>query len=106
VQARFGGGCLEKCQATTDCSVTRQTPTLLKKVSPEALAGSNLAEDWRMLLGSIFTNHSVHGKSQSHPQDIRQKFVELEQRQARVYPTRDLTKLTMTLADVLERVQR
>ena len=78
----------------------------VKKVSPDALAGNDLTEDWRLLLGSVFTNHSVHGKSQSHPQDIRHKFVELEQRQARVYPTRDLTKLNMTLADVLERVQR
>jgi Prokaryotic E2 family D len=78
----------------------------VKKVSEQALAGNDLAEDWRLLLGTVFTNHSVNGKSHTHPLDIRQKLAELEQRKARVYPMRDLVKLDLTLAEVLERVQR
>ena len=76
----------------------------VKKVSDAALAGSDLAEDWRQLLGSPFTSHSVHGKSKSHPDDIRQKLITLEQRKSRTYPTRDLLKLDFTLAELLRKV--
>ena len=78
----------------------------VKKASADSLAGNDLAEDWRLLLGSVFTNHSVHGKSKSHPNDIRQKLIDLEQRQSRVYGTRDLIALDLKLSDVVERVQR
>ncbi len=78
----------------------------VKKVSPEALAGNDLTEDWRLLLGSLFTNHSAQNKSRSHPQDIRQKLIALEQRNARSYPIRDLVPADLTLAQVLERVQK
>jgi len=58
----------------------------VQKVSVEALAGSNLAEDWRMLLGSLFTAHSVSGKSRSQPQDIRKKLTELDARKSPCLP--------------------
>ena len=73
----------------------------VSRVSEIALAGTDLAEDWGLFLGSIFTAHSVHGKSHSEPHDIRKKLAELESRQARVYPKRDLVSTRRTLADVL-----
>ena len=78
----------------------------VRKVSPGALAGCDLKEDWQALLGSLFTNHNCSGKSKSHPQDIRQKLVELEQHKRRVYPVRDLVTLEWTLGQVLEKVIR
>ncbi|MEP7287901.1 MAG: hypothetical protein ABI947_19290 [Chloroflexota bacterium] len=77
----------------------------VKKVSPEGLANSTLDEDWTLLLGSIFTSHSVHGKSKSHPADIRQKLINVEKGGARRYPTGDLVKLDFTLSDVIRKVQ-
>ena len=70
-------------------------------VSEEALRGSSLAEDWRVLLGSRFGDHSVHGKSQTHMRDIRQQFIALEERKARVYPKSDLVPVKRTLAQAL-----
>jgi len=77
----------------------------VKKVSATGLAGVDLAEDWRVLLGSVFTNHSCGGKSKSHPQDVRQQLIALEQRKCRVYPMSDLTQLELTLGQVLEKVR-
>ncbi|SRR5581483_1797094 len=73
------------------------------KVSAEALARNDLAEDWRMFLGSTFTAHSVSGKSKSEPGDIRKKLTELDARKARTYPKRDLVPFKGTLADLLEK---
>lgn len=70
-------------------------------VSDEALHGSSLAEDWRVLLGSRFGDHGVHGKSQAYMRDIRQEFIALEERKARVYPKSDLVPVNKTLAQVL-----
>lgn len=70
-------------------------------VSDEALRGSSLAEDWCVLLGSRFGDHAVHGKSQAYTRDIRQQFVALEERKARVYPKSDLVPVNKTLAQVL-----
>lgn len=75
----------------------------VKKVSAEALAGADLAEDWQMLLGSLFTSHSVGGKSRSQPQDIRKKLAELDSRKARAYPKRDLVPCQATLEDALKK---
>ena len=77
----------------------------VKKPSPEGLASLTLDEDWRLFLGSVFTNHSVGGKSKTHPADIRQKLIALDRSQARTYPVRDLIPLKMTLNDVLEKVR-
>src|SRR5260221_4174331 len=76
----------------------------VQKVSDAALASTDLTEDWRQLLGSPFTSHSVSGKSKTHPDDIRQKLISLEQRKSRVYSSRDLIKLNFTLADLLRKV--
>jgi PRTRC genetic system protein B len=73
----------------------------VRQVSPEALASNDLREDWRLFLGSMFTAHSVSGKSKSHPQDIRQKLLALEQRKTRVYPKRDLVPCRLTFSEAL-----
>ena len=62
----------------------------VRRISDTALQTTSLAEDWAALLGSSFGDHAVNGKSKSHPQDIRQKLIELEHRKARVYPKSDL----------------
>ena len=71
-------------------------------VSNEALSGSSLAEDWQRLLGTRFGDHSVSGKSRQFPRDIRQAFVDMEKRSARVYRKSDLIPVKKTLAQVLE----
>lgn len=70
-------------------------------VTDEALRGSSLTEDWRVLLGSRFGDHGVQGKSKAHMRDIRQQFISLEDRKARVYPKSDLVPVNKTLAQVL-----
>ncbi len=77
------------------CWGTVQRPT------DRALKSTSLAEDWMQLLGSSFGDHAVHGKSQSHPRDIRAKWIALEASKARRYPTSDLIPLKRTLAEVL-----
>lgn len=70
-------------------------------VSDEALRGSSLNDDWRVLLGSRFGDHGVQSKSKAFPRDIRQQFIALEQRKARVYPKSDLIPVNRTLAQAL-----
>ena len=74
----------------------------VKKVSASALAGSDLAEDWKMFLGSPFNGHSVDGKSHSHKKDIRLKLAELETQKVREYPLDDLVGMNQTLGKVLK----
>ncbi len=76
------------------------------RVSPEALAGTDLAEDWRLFLGSPFSSHSLSGKSRSEPLDVRKKLTELEARKARTYPKRDLVPCNVKLGEVLARLTR
>jgi hypothetical protein len=73
----------------------------VQRLSDEALSGASLAQDWAMLLGSPFGDHACSGKSGSHPHDIRQKLIELEQKAARRYPTSDLIAAKRTLGQVL-----
>ena len=75
----------------------------VKKVSEASMAGSSLAEDWQQFLGSLFTNHSVSGKSKRYPGDVREHLLNLESRKARVYPKRDLIKLDFKLSDILRK---
>jgi hypothetical protein len=77
----------------------------VKKPSTAALGSSTLDEDWTLLLGSIFTNHSLSGKSKSHPYDIRLKYIEMEKHKSRVYSTRDLHPAELTLASVIRKVR-
>ena len=73
----------------------------VQRVSDTALTGASLTEDWAQLLGSSFGDHACNGKSRSHPHDIRQKLIELEQKQARRYPTSDLIPAKKTLAQII-----
>ena len=73
----------------------------VKRVSDQALAGYALTEDWRLLLGSVFTSHSVSGKSKQFNDDIRQQFVDLDKRKARKYPLGDLVAARTTLGQWL-----
>lgn len=73
----------------------------VKRVSDLALAGYTLTEDWQLLLGSVFTNHSVSGKSKKYTSDIRQHFVDLDKRKARKYPLGDLVPARTTLGQWL-----
>ena len=70
-------------------------------VSKAALASASLAEDWARLLGSRFGDHGVFGKSKTYRDDIRQQWIALEQRNARVYPKSDLIADRRTLEQVL-----
>ncbi len=78
----------------------------VQKVNGAALQSNSLAEDWRALLGSIFTNHNLSGKSLKHNDDVRQMYLALEAKKARTYPMRDLVKTTLTLGKILEEVAR
>ncbi len=69
--------------------------------SETALKSGSLLEDWAVFLGSRFGDHGCNGKSKSHPQDIRQKLIDLEKRRARVYPKSDLIPAQRTLAQAL-----
>lgn len=73
----------------------------VQRVTDDALQGNSLAADWDTLLGSRFGDHACSGKSRSHPQDIRQKLIDLERRKARVYPKSDLVPVKRTLAQAL-----
>ncbi|MCB9452427.1 MAG: hypothetical protein H6672_13400 [Anaerolineaceae bacterium] len=73
----------------------------VSRVSDAGLTGTSMAEDWAMLLGSPFGDHAVSGKSKAHPQDIRQMWIALEERQARTYPKSDLIPTKKTLAQVI-----
>ena len=73
----------------------------VQRVSDEALSDASLTEDWQQLLGSSFGNHAVSGKSRSHQDDIRQKFIALEAKKARRYPISDLIPARKTLAQAI-----
>lgn len=75
------------------------------KASTASLTSNTLDEDFALLLGTTFTNHSVSGKSHSHTDDIRAKYLDMEQRRTRTYPTRDLIPTGHTFAQALEALQ-
>lgn len=74
----------------------------VKKPSAASLKGNDLTEDWRLLLGSKFGNHSCNGKSKSHGKDIREKYTAMEQRKTRTYPTTDLVAAKRSLQSIIE----
>ena len=53
------------------------------------------------LLSTPFGNHSVSGKCNSHPHDVRRLYVDLEKRCSRVYPKKELIPARKTLGGVL-----
>lgn len=76
----------------------------VRKASGAALLQNRLDEDWKLLLGSVFTNHSVGGKSKLYRDDIRKQFVALEKRKARKYPVSDLIAAKVTFGQWLEKL--
>lgn len=74
----------------------------VQRVDSAALAGNTLIADWQQLLGTRFGNHSVSGKSKQHRGDVRQMYLELEARKARVYPKKDLVEAKQTLGHALK----
>jgi hypothetical protein len=73
----------------------------VRRVSDQALASYTLTEDWQLLLGSVFTNHGVNGKSKRYSNDIRQQWIDLDKRKARKYPLGDLVAARTTLGQWL-----
>lgn len=69
---------------------------------PKDIHPTDLAEDWKMLLGSAFGNHDVMRKSRTFPQDIRQHYGVLEKTEARAYPSIDLIDANMRLSDLVK----
>ncbi len=53
---------------------------------PEGL--ERLAKAWQIFVTAPFNNHLVNGKSHTHPQDIREKLIQLQK--SNRYPLRDL----------------
>ena len=71
------------------------------KVEADRLQGNDLSADWAQLLATPFGNHSVGGKCQSHRDDVRKLYLELERRKARVYPQKELVPARKTLGGAL-----
>jgi hypothetical protein len=78
----------------------------VQKLQAQNLSGTSLEEDWKVFLGTPFGNHSVGGKSKSHGSDIRQKYIDMEQRKSRVYPKSDLLPTRRTVQEVIEELMK
>lgn len=74
----------------------------VKKLQEENLSGASLEADWRAFLGTPFGSHSCSRKSRSHPDDIRQKYIDMEQKKSRVYPKSDLLLTRRTIQEVIK----
>lgn len=70
-------------------------------VIPKASA-QTIGEAWRIFLASPFTNHSVNGKSQKFPDDVRKQLVWLIEHRRRHYPLDDLVNLNRTASTVID----
>lgn len=68
---------------------------------PDALAGNDLSADWAQLLDTPFGNHSVDGKCRRYPYDVRKLYLDMEKRNARVYPKREMIPAKRTLGNLL-----
>lgn len=77
----------------------------IPKASMVSLQANTLDEDFALLLGTTFTGHSVSGKSRSHAADIRAKYLDMQERRTRTYPTRDFMPIGRSLGQVLEGLQ-
>jgi PRTRC genetic system protein B len=71
------------------------------KVDSDQLQSNDLSADWAQLLATPFGSHSVSGKCQSHRDDVRKLYLELERRKARVYPKKELVPARKTLGRAL-----
>jgi len=75
----------------------------LKDIAP---TGTALEEDWKVFLGTPFGFHSVSQKSKSHSEDIRKKYLDMEQRKTRVYPKSDLLPAKRTVHAIIGELLR
>lgn len=74
----------------------------VKRPKPQSKQSNDLSPIWDALLGSFFGSHNCGGKSKTYPDDIRQHYLALEKRKARVYPQKDLCPAGyQTLADAI-----
>lgn len=73
----------------------------VQRVAEDALSNGSLAADFAQLLGSPFGDHACSGKSTKYPSDVRKMLIELEARNARVYPRSDLVSANKTLAQAI-----
>lgn len=78
----------------------------VQHLQAQQLTGTNLTEDWKVLLGTRFGSHNAGRRSKSHPNDIRKKYLAMEAAKTRVYPKSDLIPANRTLEDVLEGLRR
>lgn len=74
----------------------------VQKLQAQNLSGTTLDEDWKIFLGTPFGNHAVSRKSKSHSDDIRKKYMDMEQKKSRVYPKSDLLPTRRTVQEVIE----
>ena len=70
-------------------------------VIPKASA-QTIGEAWHIFQASPFTNHSVNGKSQKYPDDVRKQLVWLAHHRRRRYPLDDLVNLNRTASMVID----
>ncbi len=78
----------------------------VQHLQAQQLIGTNLAEDWKVLLGTRFGSHNAGRRSKSHSDDIRKKYLAMEAAKTRVYSKADLISANRTLEDVLEGLRR
>lgn len=70
-------------------------------VIPKASA-ETIEEAWRIFLASPFTSHSVNGKSQKFPDDVRKQLIWLVEHRRRRYPSDDLVNLNRSANTVID----
>lgn len=78
----------------------------VQQLQAQQLTGTNLSEDWKVLLGTRFGSHNAGRRSKSQPDDIRKKYLAMETAKTRVYPKSDLVPANRTLEDVLEGLRK
>lgn len=73
--------------------------------SPPICCPTTIAAAWELFWCSPFGRDAVQNKSRSHPHDVRQQLLQLEQQRSSKYPLRDLVRLSdsldRTLAEIL-----
>jgi hypothetical protein len=74
----------------------------VQKLQAQNFSSATLDEDWKVFLGTPFGSHNVSRRSKSHPADVRQKYLEMEQKKSRVYPKADLLPTRYTVQEVIQ----
>ena len=66
-------------------------------------ASSTIVEAWQIFLATPFNDHIVQGKSQEHPDDVRQQLVAVSRGRARRYPLYDLSPTGRTIQSLIQK---